>query len=396
MLWEGRQLRDIREADVRHLVETGLEEHLQLEYKGELYGENQHSRREFLLDVCMFANAAGGILLMGIPERRDGNGRPTGAPDPEGPIGIVLDNYESVLAGYDARVMEAIEERLPLESSAIDVGGGRRVLAIRVTNSTRKPHSVRHDSHIYFPSRRQRQRYYMTVREIKDVVMRTASRVEEAKELLRQCFFKVVRLPDAPYLIMGIIPAFFEDFSVDIKVDRVVNILRTAVRAGETNYVNPVYTFDGLERCEGRFDYRLMLQRNGLLRGSMQLSNHVEENRHLFVLSAMDKLIRRFALNATRIYEAAQVGPPYTLGMMLRTSRPLAGVEEARLGGPFGQRQLTEEIATGDYLFPYAGVEDLSDIDRITRPFCDQTYQMFGLNQSPQFDETGAWRAGSV
>jgi predicted HTH transcriptional regulator len=153
MLWEGRPLRDIRDADVRRLVETGLEEHLQLEYKSALYDNNDRGRRELLLDICMFANAAGGILLIGVPERRDEHEHSTGAPDPEGVLGVEVPNHEEVLTAYDARVMEAIEERLPLESTSIDVGDGRRVLAIRVPNSASKPHSVRHDRHIYFPSR---------------------------------------------------------------------------------------------------------------------------------------------------------------------------------------------------------------------------------------------------
>jgi hypothetical protein len=63
MLWEGRALRDITEGDIRTLVDSGLEEHMQLEYKSQLYTDNDNGRREFLLDICMFANAEGGILL---------------------------------------------------------------------------------------------------------------------------------------------------------------------------------------------------------------------------------------------------------------------------------------------------------------------------------------------
>src|SRR2546428_8233845 len=35
------------------------------------------------------------------------------------------------------------------------------------TTLFRSPHSVRHQGHIYFPSRRERQRYHLTVREIR-------------------------------------------------------------------------------------------------------------------------------------------------------------------------------------------------------------------------------------
>jgi Putative DNA-binding domain len=107
MLWEGRPLRNIREADIRAVINSGLEEHLQLEYKSELYEDNDRGRREFLLDICMFANTVGGILLIGIPERRE-NGQPTGVPDAAGNIGLDLANPEATLAAYDARVMESI------------------------------------------------------------------------------------------------------------------------------------------------------------------------------------------------------------------------------------------------------------------------------------------------
>src|SRR5690242_20031449 len=114
MLWEGRSLADIREADVRAIVAAGLKEHLQLEYKSALYDTNERGNREFLLDICMFANTSGGVLLIGVHELRSENNQPTGAPDPNAPLGITLANPEAILAAYDARVMEAIEERLAL------------------------------------------------------------------------------------------------------------------------------------------------------------------------------------------------------------------------------------------------------------------------------------------
>jgi hypothetical protein len=48
-------LRDVTEADILQVVQSGLEEHLHLEYKRELYSNNANGRKEFLLDACMFA-----------------------------------------------------------------------------------------------------------------------------------------------------------------------------------------------------------------------------------------------------------------------------------------------------------------------------------------------------
>jgi hypothetical protein len=89
-MWEDKRLRDITEADVRQIVDSGLEEHLQLEYKSALYDNNHQGSKESLLDICMFANAGGGILLIGISEQREANGQPTGIPDPNADLGIDL------------------------------------------------------------------------------------------------------------------------------------------------------------------------------------------------------------------------------------------------------------------------------------------------------------------
>lgn len=64
MLWEGKRLRDIQEADVRRIVAVKLEEHLQLEYKSALYNDTDRGRREFLLDTCMFADAAAALFSL--------------------------------------------------------------------------------------------------------------------------------------------------------------------------------------------------------------------------------------------------------------------------------------------------------------------------------------------
>jgi predicted HTH transcriptional regulator len=158
-MWEDRRLRHITEQDVRQIVNAELEEHLQLEYKRALYENNDQGSKEFLQDICMFANSGGGILLIGISEQRGGNGQPTGLPDPATQLGIEIPNPEMVLQSYDARVVASIEECLPLESYAIPVANNRHVIAIRVPNSISKPHRVHYKGRTYFPYPSERNRY---------------------------------------------------------------------------------------------------------------------------------------------------------------------------------------------------------------------------------------------
>jgi len=298
-----------------------------------------------------------------------------------------------VLNAYDARVMEAIEERLALESVSVVLGDGRRVLVIRVPNSANKPHSVRHQGHVYFPSRRERQRYHMTVREIKDLVMKTAGRLQQAEELLEKSFLEVARPTTLPYLIIGIIPAFFADFLIDVRGEGVRRALEVFSRAGQPVYGNVNYVFDGLERRENAYEFTVRLRRNGLVSTSLQLPVRQiagAGNEHILYPASIDGHLRSFVLKSAAVYEAAGIGAPYVLGMMFRLQEPLVG-GYAAMGG-LGEDH-TPPIPARDYSFPCMTIDDLSSTDTVIRPFCDQAHQMFGKAGSPSFNPEGMWIA---
>lgn len=74
-----------------------------------------------------------------------------------------------------------------------------------------------------------------------------------------------------PYLIIGMIPAFFEDFLVEVRKQNVLEAVGNFSRTRNREYVNPIYTFAGIERREQRFEYTVTFRRNGLLTASHQL-----------------------------------------------------------------------------------------------------------------------------
>jgi hypothetical protein len=389
MLWEGRGLREIGAADIRRLVDTGLGEHLQFEYKSALYEDTDRGHREFLLDVGMFANTTGGVLLIGVAERRDGRGQPTGLPDPAAPLGIELANPEAVLGAYDARVTAAIEERLPLEMAAIHIEGGCHVLAIRVPDSLRKPHAVSYQGHIYFPGRRERQRYALSVREIKELTMRTASHLEQAKETLGRALAEASIAGDQPYVVVGILPVFFEDFLVDLRDNNLQQSVRNFGRTGWGELGNLSFSFEGIDRRSGdRFNHLVQLRRNGLLRVSQQIPLIPRDGVQQIGPSAIDRLLRQVVTQTPHVYETAGVGPPYLLGVTLRIQRALTGVYPG-MGG-LGEEH-TPPVAAGEYRFPFLKADDLVQFDRILRPLCDQVHQMFDREESPNFTADGMW-----
>jgi hypothetical protein len=388
MLWEGRVLREIGEADVRRLIDTELGEHLQLEYKSAPYENNDRGNREFLQDICMFANTAGGVLLIGISERRDEQGQPTGLPDPTAQLGIELPNPEAILGAYDARITASVEERLPLEMAAIEVGEGRYILAIRIPDSVRKPHAVVYQGHIYFPGRRERQRYALSVREIKELTMRTASHLELSKDHLSESFRQVTLMPSRPYLVAGLIPVFSEDFLVDLRLATIQQAVRMFGRAIGGEFGNISYSFDGIERRDARFDHIVQLRRNGLLRVSQQLPISEQEGLDHVRPLGIDRLLRQVFGQARSAYETAGIGPPYMASVTLTVQRELMGLYPSA-GGPWEEpAALVEPDA---YRFPFMQIDDFINMDRILRPFCDQVHQLFGKEGSSSFNADGRW-----
>ncbi|SRR6266404_201526 len=377
--------------DLRAVLESGMEEHKHLDYKAELYANNDAGQKDFLIDVCAFANAEGGILLIGVPELRDpGNGQPTGAPDLGRLEGIATSNPESLLISYDSRVVSGIEERLPLETHPIRLKNGRHVLALRVPNSLNKPHCVRRDDKRYFPSRRDRHIYYMDVQEIKEVVMRTASRQEQAEQVLLKALKEVDVKTDQPYLILGTIPVFGQSYLVDLREQAIVMAMQGFDVAGVASFGNCDFSFDGLERRTAKDDAVAQLRRNGLVRYSQQIPVLKTPDISGFFPTAIDAVLRRFIQRVAELYKVAGISGPFLLGMMIITKSQWSGLyPDSVIPSATVARG---NIQPGVRAFPVTTSYDFGDVDPIMRPLCDQVHQTFGEFGSPRFDSTGTWK----
>jgi hypothetical protein len=390
-MWEDHRLRDITEADVRQIIAAQLEEHLQLEYKSALYPDNERGHKEFLQDICMFANSGGGILLLGISERRDEGGQPTGLPDPDAQLGLDVPNPEAVLQAYDARVVASIEERLPLESYPIPVANAenRYILAMRVPNSMSKPHRVQYQGRTYFPSRRERHRYEMDVREIKETVMRTASRLEEAEAKLSDAL-RSVQPPDLVCsLVVGVIPIFWRNFMIDVQNEQVIQSV-SQFHLGHRNFREVTYNFNGLERkIVASDDSVVQVHRDGMVVLHRRLGLNRVEGRDALAPTGIDIVLRAFVQRSAEVFTAATISGPFLLTMLLKTANetlsayPMAGMPQAV--------EFAGTIPAGNYLFPAMQTESLIEVDKMIRPLCDQAHQMFGRDSSPCFNADGAW-----
>jgi len=385
MTFEDKQLSTLTEQDILALIASGRRESAILEYKSELYEPNDHGNREFLLDACMFANTSGGTLLIGIPELRDADNKATGLPDPQAVLGVNCANPEQTLLTFESRVVEAIDERLPIELFSIACGHNRCVLAMRVPNSLAKPHRVRYKGHTYFPSRRERHRYELDAREIKDLAMRTASQSDRAETTVRLMIERQVTFElGAPILVASLLPVFFNNFVVDLKKEAVFNALATFPLAGGGSHI-PNHSVDGLIRLGPRND-ALSLAHNGLIKLRVPIpSKHLSGGSGVrFYPTAIDVYVRSLVAGAPALFEAASLSAPALLGVSLWTDETYVVAYDETAGTAFPARNHTFPILPLITLGPSA--------DPQVRNLCDLIHQIFGRSGSPCFTAVGQWR----
>jgi hypothetical protein len=388
MALDDKSLADITEGDIRSLLRAGLAEGPTVEYKSEIYDRNDRGNLEFLLDVCMFANAKGGTLLIGVPELRDADGQPTGTPDPSAELGIVCANPEQQLLAYESRSLEAIDERLPIELRAVPCANGRHLIAIRVPNSLAKPHRVRYQGRTYFPSRRERQRYELDASEIKDMAMRTASQSERAEATLISAIADPGPLgASSPVLVVALLPVFFRNFVVDLKEQAVSHALTIFALPGGRSVI-PEYSVNGLSRI-GPLGAKLTFGHNGLLKLRVPIASTVVEGVGVrFYPVAVDIFVRSLVVGAASVFEAAGLTTPALLGVSLWTNHNYVAAYDDVLPGT--------EFPGVNHRFPILPLTSLgATADYQVRSLCDLIHQTFGCSGSPSFTIEGQWNRRS-
>jgi hypothetical protein len=393
MIFGNRLLRDITETDIRALVESGMAEHLQLEYKSAPYEKTGDGHREFLKDICMFANAIGGVLIVGITEIRGEDGKPSGVLDPGAELGVESANPENELLSYDSRIVACIQERLVVESHPVKISNGRFVMIFRIPNSLLKPHCVCKDGHVYFISRRDRHKYDMDIREIKEQTMRTASQMERAEVQLNRELNSHVPV-GLPILLMAQVPIYTRDSLVNITNENIksqiaaFDVFATDDRPNQRDYRDPTYGFSGLRRSASRYD--VTLNRNGMLTMKAEFpGSQIDDAKNFwqFELARVDILVRGFAVRANEFYLAAGLDSPSLLGAHILTSMHLRA--EWNYGQSHAQISPNEDRR---FVFPAIEIGGPSeDVNRAVRPICDHIHQSFGLSKSNWFHADDSW-----
>jgi hypothetical protein len=379
--------REMQEEDILTLVRLGRAEGPTLEYKGDLYEPNERGNKELLLDICSMANSNGGYIFIGISEQRE-DGQASGIPDPAVPLGLEITNPEQILTAYEARVLDCIDERLQTESCAIPLASGRCVLVFRVPNSLSKPHRVSYQGHTYFPARRERQRYALTATEIKDLVMRTASRIEIAEAQINGALDQNPSSAQAPTVTIAVVPVFTRNFALDFRLPQIVDTLAHLDLTAQGDEINrtPTHSVDGLTRI-GPANTRVVLRHDGLLRLTVELQSAGVMGRPSFFPINIDMYVRGIASGCGEIFTAAGLSAPLLLGLSLRIP--------VQCFASYGNGPWDDPAAVNPFtkVYPLLTLDSFTDrVDYQIRPLCDLVHQSLGEPNSRAFNDEGIWR----
>lgn len=156
----GSPLDRVSRTHLQALVERGLREDVDLEFKRALYGGSDKSKRDLAADVAALANERGGVIVLGLAEK---------------------DGVASALCSVDVSEAEELRMRQVIAAQCaphiqFDVvrisdplTTGRGFYLIVVPPSASRPHSVRKDVDLRYPRRDGAHTRYMTEAEVADL-----------------------------------------------------------------------------------------------------------------------------------------------------------------------------------------------------------------------------------
>jgi predicted HTH transcriptional regulator len=201
---------EITSDHIASLVNEKVTERKTLEYKERLPEGSDGAKKEFLADVCSFANASGGDIVYGIRDERDADGKPTGIP--ESITGVLDANMSAVCIRLEAMVRGGISPRVPsVQTKAVEIPEQGSVVLLRTGRSWIRPHMVTYGGTSRFYSRHSTGKYQLDVQEIGQAFAEQKSLGEELSKWRAD---RVARLlsDEGPVRLDGQANSFFTSF----------------------------------------------------------------------------------------------------------------------------------------------------------------------------------------
>lgn len=181
MIFSGKSIQELTEADIRSLVEREVGESRILDYKRKMYSSSDADKRDLACDIIAFTNSNGGFLILGIKCDEEGN-------KPVEVIGV--DNN-----GLEARIESVCLDRIdePLSNGRdyrikiVPLANTDHVVpVIQIYESLRAPHMVSFQKQRYFYVRHGRQNRPADINDLRAIFEKVQGYMSKAETFIAE------------------------------------------------------------------------------------------------------------------------------------------------------------------------------------------------------------------
>ncbi|HZV34674.1 MAG TPA: ATP-binding protein [Verrucomicrobiae bacterium] len=367
-------------ADVTALLQGGLNDLRQIEFKPLLPAGTDAGREEFLSDISSFANASGGHIFYGVA------------------AGLEKSAVEEARAWLEQIAITGITPRIPgLRFKTLELPDHRFLLAVRVPKTWVGPHMVVFRQMNRFYSRTPAGRSLLDVGGLRSAFALSESyaekirafRLERINALLNRTL--TVRLSEAPKTVLHILPlvSFQAGFRVDLDPIGSGELVMPVPMAARG--VISHHNFDGIINFSSKENYAysyVQLFRTGCLEAVESVLLQPRDERKLFPGAAFEKEIIQCGNRMIELLRALQIEPPYVVMLSFLGVR-----DYSMFPGPMKWNPASHQVERDHLFLDEVVIADVTqEFSRALRPAFDQLWNSCGWAKSLNYDQDGNWR----
>lgn len=430
MIFDGRPIDEIGDAEFDRLVREHVSERQHLEFKGTYEIREPKDRLELLRDVTSLANGGGGYLIIGVQD--DGTGRPLDyRPQSK-------ESLERMKTSIQQLCLDHIAERIPRLEARVREPNNNPILVVFVPDSVQVPHMVKFERRTDFYTRYEQGKREMSIAEIRrefqedrmqlgleslshkmDEVLKRLSTERAAKltgvtseepakaeltpffpssfsngyKLIQATYDRMIRKVDGePHFWIGVTPVLLDRDALDADSKGIRDLITTAPGSRSSGWnMESSRTIenvaDGIERGSEDDEY-LLLYRNAHMEFGIHLNQHFRWKQTPEDFAKRPELypypVVEYPVTFLRLYQA--ILQSAKLQGELIVQLVYLNLKGYRLR-PYGPKQSGYMFADEVRPFPYQHLElpllkvDQSfDPDRTAFSLLGQVYNAFGLS----------------